>query len=167
MVIANGKVTISALIDKDTKELLEKYAGEIDLTLSKFSRNLIYTALDEFEILKGTGVVKIARVFRDQLSKIPLYENKAQARITKNEQNFVTISIVIDQETKEILEKYSGEVGVSMKIFARNLIYVGLDMFKLLKGIGLVRLAFAFRKFIDGFEKFHKEAKGSLSDPLS
>lgn len=165
MVISNGKTTISASIDRETKVLLEKYAGELDLTLSKFSRNLIYIALDNFKVLKGAGVIKIARIFRDQLTKFPFYENMAQTRIRKAAENHVTISIVIDQEIKELLEQYSEDVGLSLKIFARNLIYVGLDQFKLLEKVGLVRVAFAFAKLIEGFRDFKEEARGPEFGP--
>ena len=166
MVFSKENVAISALIDKGTKELLDNYAKEIDLTLSRFARNLIYISLDDFKILKKIGCIKIAKTFRDQLSKIPAYDKKIKSRMEEEEKDFTTISIVIDQDTKELLEKYASDLGLSMKIFARNLIYVGLDEFKLLRGMGIIRLAFGFKKFLDSFENYEKEASGSQSNPL-
>ena len=166
MVVSKENVTISASIDHENKALLEKYAGEIDLTLSRFARNLIYISLDDFKILKKIGCIKIAKTFRDQLSRIPAYDKNVKIRMEEEEKNFTTISIVIDQDTKELIGKYADDVGISMKIFARNLIYVGLDEFKLLRGIGMVRLVFAFKKFLATFENYEKEASGSQSNPL-
>lgn len=60
----------------------------------------------------------------------------------------VTISVVIDKEVKEILEKYSKELDLSTSKFARNLIYVGLDDYKLFKKVGIVRAGLAFRALL-------------------
>jgi hypothetical protein len=67
--------------------------------------------------------------------------------------NQVTISVIIDKEVKELLDKYSKEIDLSTSRFARNLIYIGLDDFKLLKKIGIIRTCLAFRTLLDTIRK--------------
>ena len=64
MPLPDDKVIISVVIDKDVKEVLEKCAAEIDLSVSKFARNLIYIALDDFKLMKKVGIIKLAKTFR-------------------------------------------------------------------------------------------------------
>ena len=154
MTISKEKALISVAIDKDVKALLEKYSREIDLTLSKFARNLIYIALDDFKILKQTGVIRLAMAFRSLLETFPKFNERERKKISEEEENAVTISVIIDSEIKELLESYANETGLTVKMFARNLIYIALDDFELLRKVGLVRLAQAFRKFMDSFENY-------------
>jgi ribosome biogenesis protein Tsr3 len=154
MVISKEKALISVAIDKDVKTLLEKYSREIDLTLSKFARNLIYIALDDFKILKQTGVIRLAMAFRSLLETFPKFKKREERKISEEEENSVSISVIIDSEVKELLENYASETGLTLKMFARNLIYIALDDFELLRKAGLVRLACAFRKFMESFENY-------------
>ena len=59
--------TIVVTIDKDTKAVLDKYAEELELPIKKLARNLIYTALDDYNFLKKTGLLKVAYKFRRYL----------------------------------------------------------------------------------------------------
>lgn len=65
----------------------------------------------------------------------------------------VTMSVVIDREVKEIIEKAAKELDMSTSQFARNLIYTGLDDYKLLKKIGVVRGVIGFRALMNSFKK--------------
>jgi len=156
MIAPRGSQTISVSIDKDVKVLLEKYAAEIDLPLSRFARNLIYVSLDSYslKLLKKTGALKLVVPFRAMLESIPAYKEKIDKKIAYNAENSVTISVAIDTDVKEELEKIADEVGLPLKTFARNLIYVTLDDFKLLHKVGVIRLAVAFRDFMDKLQSY-------------
>ena len=69
----------------------------------------------------------------------------------------VAITIIIDKDVKETLEKYSGELGMSVSKFASNCIYVALDDYKILKKMGVVRMCLGFRSLIESFS-----AKGEV-----
>lgn len=62
--LPDDKVTISVIVDREVKDQLEKYAKELDLSVSKLARNLIYMALDDLNILKKTGLVRLVLGFR-------------------------------------------------------------------------------------------------------
>lgn len=62
--LPEDKVTISVVIDREVKELLENYAKELDLSVSKLTSNLIYSALDDLKILKKTGLIRLPVGFR-------------------------------------------------------------------------------------------------------
>ncbi len=157
MPLAKNKINISVSIDKDVKELLEEYSHELDLSVSKFARNLIYSALDDFKILRVTGAIALSKTFGDILEKIPVYSKRLDENITSDLERSVVISVVIDAEVKKQLDKYAKEIGLPLNIFARNLIYVALQDFKLLKKVGLVKIAIAFKAFIQSFIKISDE----------
>lgn len=157
MVVSKKNVTVSVAIDKDVKVLLEKYSKDLDLTLSKFARNLIYIALDDMRFFHKTGITKLVLPFRSLLETIPGYKEKVDARVAKKAAESVTISVVIDTDVKELLDEIANETGLTLKTFARNLIYVALDDFKLLKKIGVIRLAVAFRDFLETFQNYAPE----------
>lgn len=156
MMAAKSNPTISVSIDKDVKVLLEKYAKEIDLTLSRFARNLIYVSIDSYalKLFTKSGATKLVVPFRAMLDSIPAYKEKIDKKIAYDAENSVTISVAIDADIKEELEKIADEVGLPLKTFARNLIYVALDDFKLLRKVGVIRLAVSFRDFLDKFQNY-------------
>lgn len=162
MTLPTDKAIISVTIDKDIKELLKKHAGELDLPTSRFARNLIYIALEDFNILDQAGVLKFVGRFRKILETLPKYTKIVEKKVAKAEAKGVTISVVIDINTKELLEKYADEIGLTLKILARNLIYVALDDFKLLKKTGVIRLAGAFKKFLESYEDFDISKNGQI-----
>jgi hypothetical protein len=71
---SENTVTISVTISKETKELLDHYVKELDIPIKKFTRNLIYTALDDYKSLKKTGLIKIAYTFRKYLESHQEFE---------------------------------------------------------------------------------------------
>ena len=75
---SENTVTISLSIHKDVKELLDKYVDDLDIPLKKFTRNLIYTALDDLEFLKRTGLIRIACLFKRQLKDYHEFEKDPQ-----------------------------------------------------------------------------------------
>ncbi|MEW6427342.1 MAG: hypothetical protein AB1568_04835 [Thermodesulfobacteriota bacterium] len=165
MAISDKNTTITVAIDKDTKALLEKYAVEMDLTRSKLARNLIYIALDDFKILKFMGVIRAAKVFRDIMEVL---HEKLLGKFGTEDMEEIdndTMSVIIDTEIKELLDRYSAQVGLPLRIFCRNLVYIGLDEFKLLRKVGAVRLAGAFRQFMESFEAFEIEDFRRRSQP--
>lgn len=156
MATAKDKVSISVAIDKDIKLLLEKYSKEVDLTLSKLARNLIYVAIDSyaFKLLSNKKIGRLVVSFRAMLGSIPAYKEKIDKKAALIAEQTTTISVVIDSDLKEQLEQIGNQIGLPLKLFARNLIYIALDDFKLLRNIGLIRLAVAFRDFMEKFQSY-------------
>ena len=70
MPLPKDKAIISVVVDKDVKELLDKYAAELDISVSRFARNLIYIGLDDFKLLKKTGLLKIVLSFKNIFSDL-------------------------------------------------------------------------------------------------
>jgi len=68
--LPDDKVTISVVIDKDVKDLIEKHAKELDLSTSKFARNLIYVGLDDFKLCKKVGIIRAGLAFRALLGTL-------------------------------------------------------------------------------------------------
>lgn len=68
--LPEDKVTISVIVDRDVKELLEKYSQELDLSVSRFARNLLYLGLDEFKLCKKVGIIRTGLAFRALLNTL-------------------------------------------------------------------------------------------------
>ncbi|MCB2170993.1 MAG: hypothetical protein KQI78_25320 [Deltaproteobacteria bacterium] len=151
MSLPKNKVIISVQVDYNIRNLLKKYSKELDLPLSKFARNLIYIALDDFKILNKGGVIPLLKFFTDGVERHVKHEGIREALIALKDKKPVTISVVIDKDVKEQLDKYADYLGLPLNIFGRNLIYVGLDQFKILRMAGFVKLskmASAFKLFV-------------------
>jgi hypothetical protein len=151
-------VTITISLDQDIKELIERYANELDLNLSRLTKNLMYEAFRHFQIFDkiklGNQMLAIrADNFR---SSMILYSNQIQkVKVTDAPvNNKVQISIIIESEVKDLMSEYSKALDIPLKLFAANMVYIGLNDLKLLHNIGIVRIASAFEKFIQAFEKF-------------
>lgn len=154
MGLPKDKVIISVSIDSDVKELLLKYSKEIDLPLSKFVRNLIYVSLDDFKLLKKGGCISISKYFRDTVEAYIKHEGIKEFLLGSKDKKPVTISVVVDRDIKEQLDEYADYLGLTLNIFGRNLIYVGLDGFQILKKAGFVKLAklsSAFKIFVKSY----------------
>lgn len=67
MAVSEDKMVLSVVIDKEVKEQLEKYAAELDMSVSRFAGNCIYVALDDYKILKKTGIIRMCLGFRSMM----------------------------------------------------------------------------------------------------
>lgn len=160
MALPKDKVIISVPIDSDIKKFLAEYAKEFDIPLSRFARNLIYVALDTFKLLKKTGIIPILKVFRDLIDRHVTNERVKNSLLVTADKNPVTISVVIDSEVKILLDQYADYLGLPLNILARNLIYIGLDEFKILKFAGFGKLsvlAASFKDFVKSYQKKKSE----------
>lgn len=61
------------------------------------------------------------------------------------------ITITIDTDVKALLVKYSKEMDVPLSKLARNLIYIALDDFKLLKKTGFIPVLKVFRDMVESY----------------
>lgn len=68
--LPDDKVTMSVVIDREVKELIEQYAKELDLSASKFARNLIYVGLDDYKLCKKVGIIAVGKMFRNLMQSI-------------------------------------------------------------------------------------------------
>ena len=59
----------------------------------------------------------------------------------------VVLSVVVDREVKEALEKIAEEMQMSVSLVAKNVLYVGLDSIQIFQKIGVLKLAKAVRTF--------------------
>ncbi len=149
------KSTLSISIDHEIRDLLVSLSNDLDLTISKLARNLIYTSLDDYKILCKVGLNKHIYAFRTScksLSKHTATEGSTDEELEPTAQ----ISVVLDSDVKDIMERYSKKLGIPMKTFARNLIYIGLKDLKLLKKIGILQISLAFDSFIKTYLNFEK-----------
>jgi hypothetical protein len=152
-------VTITISLDQDIKLLIEKYAQELDLTLSRLARNLMYEAFRHFRLFDKikleTQMMEIkADNFRNSMTRVANGANKAKTSSANGLENKVQISIIIDSVTKKVMNEYAKSLDIPLKLFAANMVYIGLNDFKLLKKIGIMRIATSFMKFIEAFEQF-------------
>lgn len=150
---ATSIITVS--IDEDVRISLDTIAGELDLTISKLARNLIYATLDDYQLPEkfGLGVVsKRILAFRSQC-KVLEKQTVSEGYLDEEQEFNAQISVVIDTEVKESLEHLSKVLGIPVKMLARNFIYIGLRDFKLLKKVGIVQAAVAFDSFMRAFFK--------------
>lgn len=59
----------------------------------------------------------------------------------------VVLSVVVDKEVKEALEKIAVEMQMSVSLVAKNVLYVGLDSTQIFQKLGVLKLAKAVRTF--------------------
>ena len=143
-------VTITITLDENVKLLLEKSAHEVDLTLSRYARNLIYSTIDDLKILKNLKLINLD-LFRIYLSPENLDLKAIKLKPTSGD---VNISVIIRKDIKEKLSIIANDLGLTLKQVTRNLIYVGLHEHEFLKKFGLVKvikMAVGFREYIKGF----------------
>lgn len=142
-------MTIS--VDSDIRKSLDLIALEIDITISKLARNLIYSSLEDYKLLNTMGIGKQIYAFRSSCNIIE-HQSIATNNCTDLDQE-VNIGVVIDNNIKEVMNDYSKQLGIPLKTFARNLIYIGLNDLKLLKKVGILRFTLAFEAFIGTYFK--------------
>ncbi len=150
-------VKVSISIDKDIKHSLEEIAQELDITMSKFARNLIYLALDDFKDLEKIKLGKkmLASNLTNFKATIDYYaKSYGDDEIDSLEFDLVQISVVMDAEVKEILEKMAKEMCMPFKLLTANMLYVGLRSVKLVRKTGVLRLAYGFQKNIEAIKSF-------------
>lgn len=150
-------VKVSISIDKDAKELIEQIGLELDLTLSKMGRNLIYVSLNEFKDLERLklGRKLLASNLKNFKATLDYYSSDFESKeINSSDFNLVQISVVMDRDVKEVLEEKAKQLNMPFKMLAANLLYVGLREARLLRKTGLLRLANAFLSFIETFENY-------------
>lgn len=149
------KVTIS--IDKDVKDTLEQVARELDSTMSKIARNLIYIALDDFKELEKVklGRKMLSTNLNSFKATVEYYTNNLDDKeIDCSEFNLVQISVVMEKDIKEILEAKAQELNMPFKMLAVNMLYVGLREVNLFRKTGVLRLALAFQSFMKTFRDY-------------
>ena len=159
MAISDDKISITVAIDKEVKKQLEKYSKDLDTTVSKLSRNLICYSLRETAIEEKIGLHYLGKHLINFLDSLP----KPIKETLKWRQNSievpVDISVVIEKDIKNELDRYSNKFGISLKRFARNCIYVALDDLDFLTKSGLIQVAFNFRRLLESDKEF-KEMHG-------
>lgn len=157
MSLSKNKTVLTVAIDKEVKGLLEKYGEEQDLTLSKLARNLILISLNDLSLLSKIGFLDAClsvKNFLDSRSKT----NK-NIKPSSEPEDAVNISVILDKETKDLLDAFAEKFDIPVKRFARNAIYSALDDYKFLKKTGLMRVAFHFKNLVASQKKF-EELKG-------
>ena len=152
-------VTITISIDRDVKDLLERYANEVDITVSRLARNLMTEAFRHFKIFDklhlGNQMLTInADNFRNSMTAYAEKKLKDEKPVFERGEEKVQVSIVIEKEAKEIMANYAKSLDIPLKLFAANMLYIGLNDLKLLHNIGIARLAISFEKFVKAFEDF-------------
>lgn len=158
MTPAKDKIVLTVAIDKEVKELLEKYGQELDLTLSKLSRNLILISLSDMNLLSKIGFLGACISVKNFLDSLP--NSKKKVKPSSEPEDPVNISVILDQETKGLLDIYAENFDIPVKRLARNLIYAALDDYKFLKKTGLVRIAFHFKNLVASQKKFEELESG-------
>lgn len=158
MTPAKDKIVLTVAIDKEVKELLEKYGQELDLTLSKLSRNLILISLNDMNLLSKIGFLGACISVKNFLDSLP--NSKKKVKPSSEPEDPVNISVILDQETKGLLDIYAENFDIPVKRLARNLIYAALDDYKFLKKTGLVRIAFHFKNLVASQKKFEELESG-------
>lgn len=152
------KSTLSISIDQEIRESLVSLSASLDLTISKLARNLIYTSLDDYKLLSKVGLNRHIYAFRASCKNLSDC-NALEGVIGEELGNSALISVVLDSEVKEIMEQYSKKLGIPMKTFARNMIYIGLKDLKLLKKIGILQISKSFDAFLNTYLNFKVKQK--------
>ncbi len=81
MALPPGKVVLSVVIDQEVKEALEDIAKEMEMSVSKVAKNLLYIGLDEAKVYRKLGVLKAAkavRTFKKNILNIELEEDDSE-----------------------------------------------------------------------------------------
>lgn len=158
MALAKDKITLTVAIDKNVKDLLEKYGQELDLTLSKLARNLILISLNDLNLLSKIGFLGACFSVRNFLESRP--KSKKNIKLSSEPEDPVNISVILDKQTKELLDTYAEKFDIPVKRIARNAIYSALDDYKFLKKTGLMRIAFHFKNLVESQKKFEEFESG-------
>lgn len=158
MSVSKGKIVLTIAVDKEVKALLEEYGQGLDLTLSKLARNLILISLNDLNLLTKIGFIGACLSVKNFLDSRP----KANQNIkpSSEPEDAVNISVIIDKETKELLDTFAEKFDIPVKRFARNAIYSALDDYKFLRKTGLMRIAFHFKNLVESQKKFEEFESG-------
>lgn len=159
MKVEKKSTTITISIDKGVKAQIEKYASELDLNLSRLTKNLMYEAFRHFQLfdkirLSNQMLITKADNFRNLITT---YSDQIQEEVgdfSSEPEGKVQVSIIIDLDVKNLMSEYATNLDIPLKQFAANMLYIGLNDFKLLNNLGIIRLAIAFEKFVQSFESF-------------
>ena len=149
-------VTITITLDENVKNLLEKSATEMDLTLSRYARNIIYTTIDDLPILQNLKLINL------DIFKIYLKPKNIDLKGLKLKESpeQVNISVVLRKDVKDKLSRIADSLGLTTKQVTRNLIYVGLHEHDFLKKLGLIQTISIAKGFIGSvYEVFGNSKK--------
>jgi len=142
MAAKQKNVTITVKVDERVKILLGKCAQEVGLSLSLYTRNIIYCTLNDYNIMPSLKLLKLDHLkiySQAENLNIQLYEPE----ITRG----VNISVIVGENVKLKLEKIASDLGLTLKQVARNFIYVALYEHDLLRKLRMVQIA----KIANGF----------------
>jgi antitoxin component of RelBE/YafQ-DinJ toxin-antitoxin module len=142
MTAKNNNVTITVKVDERVKTLLEKCSKEVGLSLSLYTRNIIYCTLNDYGIMANLKLIKL-----DHLQIYSQADNLDIKIYAPEIIKEVNISVILDENVKVKLEKISTDLGLTMKQVARNFIYVALYEHDLLRKLRMVQIG----KIANGF----------------
>jgi len=76
------------------------------------------------------------------------------------------ITISVNKEVKEYLQKYSDLYGIPVSVLSRNMMYVGLDQFHILHKLGFGHIAKGLESFKEGFNNLMKSKEKTNGDVI-
>jgi|GEM_PF-5988984 len=142
MAVKQKNVTITVKVNERVKTLIEKCAQEVGLSLSQYTRNIIYCTLNDYNIMPNLKLLKL-----DHLKIYSQAENLNIRLYEPDTTREVNISVIVGENVKAKLEKISTDLGLTLKQVARNFIYVALYEHDLLRKLRMVQIA----KIANGF----------------
>ena len=156
MGLAKDTVKINVDIDKDVKEYLDKVSDELGFpSTSILIRNLLLISLHDFKLGKDIKLVQFVLHTRELLNKVPFIDI-GKGHPLSNSENTVTITLTINKDIKQLLDKCVADLEIPLKKFTRNLIYTAFDDYKFLKKTHLMRIAYLFKKQLESYQEFEE-----------
>jgi len=76
------------------------------------------------------------------------------------------ITISVNKEVKEYLQRYSDIYGIPVSALARNMMYVGLDQFHILHKLGFGHLTKKLDAFTESFKSLMKSKEEMNGDTI-
>ena len=76
------------------------------------------------------------------------------------------ITISVNKEVKDYLQKYSDLYGIPVSALSRNMMYVGLDQFHILHKLGIGHLVKGLEVFTKNFKNLMKSKEETNGDVI-
>lgn len=161
-------MTTSLWISQETLKDIDEVAEEVGLTRSKLIQNILEVALDEIEVMKSLGIVKLSLIsldlrkqWRKTLSEIKSGKIESKKRVADRN---INVSVWIDSSIFERVEIISDKIGMSKSQFIEKLVEFGILDLRLFKKMGVFKVAIPIRDLHERWQARFKESEKALDE---
>ncbi len=149
MVQIGNKKTSTIKLDSGWMKRLDILATEADLSRQQLMKNMVAVGLDHLKAFKTVGFFKIGLLLRQVDEKRGKVESWKETGETK------PVPITLDEETWQLLDRYSEALEISRHRLMKNLLYIGVEELEVLGKIGAFKINDACKRLGKAFNEIN------------